>query len=234
MAIRRASHADRVCTVLSHGDIGALATLEAGGHPYVSLVEFALDQGRPILLLSDLAEHTKNFKRDPRASLLVSAFGENPLAEQRVTLVGQVQPVEVDPSVYLKRHPRAERYLQLNDFRFYGLEVERVRYIGGFGRMSWMSAAEYREGVSDPVVAAEKGIVDHMHDDHADALETLFEHYQGGGEGPVTMAEVDRFGYLLRRGSVEVAVPFPSELDCADEVRKALIAQLKIARKENR
>ena len=65
----------------------ALGTLEAqGGAPYVSLAMVALDHaGRPLLLLSDLADHTRNFQADPRVSLLFDGTAglESPLTGAR-------------------------------------------------------------------------------------------------------------------------------------------------------
>jgi putative heme iron utilization protein len=138
---------------------GALATLarEPAGYPYGSLVLYALDHlGRPLLLISRLAEHTANLAHDPRASLLVvaPAGGEDPLARARVTLLGRVTPVpEPDLAAartrYLTRLPAAELYLRLPDFAFFRLEVEGVRYVGGFGRMAWISGEDYAAGATD-------------------------------------------------------------------------------------
>src|SRR5262245_30950089 len=102
---------------------GMLATLarEPAGYPYGSLVLYALDERwRPLLLLSQLAEHTLNVRRDPRASLLVvePPAGMDPLARARVTLLGPVAPVPETEEVgarerYLARHPTAALYLRL-------------------------------------------------------------------------------------------------------------------------
>ncbi len=133
-----------------------LATIarEPAGYPFGSLAMYALDErGDPILLLSGLAEHTANLHADPRASLLVcetvvAAPGGDPLTRGRVTLLGRIAPVPAAETGaarqrFLARHPEAEPYLQLPDFAFYRLQVESLRYVGGFGRMSWVSAADY-------------------------------------------------------------------------------------------
>src|SRR5262245_41328877 len=59
-------------TLLCAARHGALATLLPDGQPYASLVACAASAGAPVLLLSELAEHTRNLRRDPRASLLVA------------------------------------------------------------------------------------------------------------------------------------------------------------------
>ena len=59
-------------------DHGALATL-LEGRPYVSLVAIACDHdAAPLLLLSDLAQHTKNLLADRRVSLLFEATAGHP------------------------------------------------------------------------------------------------------------------------------------------------------------
>ncbi len=117
----------------------ALATL-LDGHPYVTLVAYALDGERPVFLLSELAEHTKNLRADPRASLLLVDPGEgDPLARGRRTLVGRcaLAPRAEVEAAYLAVHPEAASYLEMKDFAFWRLQVEAVRTIGGFGVMGW-------------------------------------------------------------------------------------------------
>lgn len=65
--------ATTVRNLLGQAATASLATIDVGtGHPYVSLVEMAtLPDGRPLLLLSRLARHTRNLEVDPRAALLI-------------------------------------------------------------------------------------------------------------------------------------------------------------------
>jgi heme iron utilization protein len=133
---------------------GALATLSASrdGWPFASIAPFALTaDGEPVLLLSDLAEHTRNLRVDARASLLVqdSASADDPLAGGRVTLLGVVELVERGDLVtartrYVERHPQAVEYLSLADFRLYVLRVRQARFIGGFGDMGWIEGEALR------------------------------------------------------------------------------------------
>jgi putative heme iron utilization protein len=117
------------------------------GHPFGSLVPYALDnQGRPVILVSRLAEHTRNMKADPRVSLLAHDTASDPQAGARVTLLGNAAPLEAsDPAAVRYRHlfPDSERLLALGDFSFFALEPLAVRFIEGFGSIHWISAAEY-------------------------------------------------------------------------------------------
>lgn len=135
---------------------GSLATLalDPPGYPFASLVAVADDgQGCPLLVLSTLAEHTRNLIASPRASLLIAdeAAERDPLAAGRVTLIGPCEPVEdrevpESKRAFLEAHPEAKIYIDFKDFRPYRLRPEALRYVGGFGRMSWVDAGAYRAG----------------------------------------------------------------------------------------
>jgi heme iron utilization protein len=214
--------------------------------------------GSPLLCLSDLAEHSRNVAADPRASLLVTtagapgpetgASGTDPLALARVTLVGAVSEVgEADREDALERyraaHPKAF-YATFADFRFYRLQVASVRYVGGFGRMSWVDAAEYAAAEPDPLRAHAERVIEHMNDDHADALVAYCRAF-GGRPDTVraTMATVDRYGFDILAADAEggpehaVRIVFGAFLDSprvdtVEAVRKAMVDLLRRARAE--
>jgi putative heme iron utilization protein len=134
---------------------GALATLSRDpvGWPFATLVAIAFDaRARPLLLLSRLAEHTKNLEACARASLLVSASGgagsPDPLAQERMTLVGECARVQAQEdgaarARFLEVHPEAAGYAAFADFGVWRIEVAHVRWVGGFGKMEWVSGEEY-------------------------------------------------------------------------------------------
>jgi putative heme iron utilization protein len=128
-----------------------LATLSEDGAPWASLVAHAvLDDGSPVLFVSRLAEHGRNLERDPRASLVVAETptGGDPLAAGRTTLAGRaIRPdgerEQVARAAYLGRLPAAAAYAAFKDFALYVLEVERVRWVGGYGRMESIEPGTY-------------------------------------------------------------------------------------------
>ena len=131
-------------------DRAMLSTAQAddGGWPYGSLVMTACDyEGRPIMLLSDLAEHSKNLKQDARVSLLFDATDglEDPLAGARVTVMGRAVLTKTltNKERYLARHPASAAYVDFADFKFYSLEVTRVHQVAGFGQIDWISAQAF-------------------------------------------------------------------------------------------
>ena len=132
--------------LLREASRASLATLAEDGTPYVSLVLVADDaRGAPLLLLSDLAEHTRNLTRDARASLLVETAGTaDPLAAPRATFVGRIARTD-EPDArarFIEKHPSAARYASFKDFATYRLAVARVHLVAGFGRIAWIDAAD--------------------------------------------------------------------------------------------
>ncbi|MEZ5398224.1 MAG: pyridoxamine 5'-phosphate oxidase family protein [Bryobacteraceae bacterium] len=118
------------------------------GYPFGSVMPYALDaEGRPVLLISTLAMHTKNLVEDPRASLMIaeSVAAEEALVAARVTLVGDVREVEESEvrGLYLARHPDAAQWVDFGDFAFFRMEVLDIYYVGGFGVMGWVTPGEY-------------------------------------------------------------------------------------------
>lgn len=119
------------------------------GYPFGTAVPLVLDEAhRPILLISALAEHTRNLLTDPRASLaVVDSRTPNVQDASRATLVGRFLPFSPEPALvdrYLRYQPAAEQYLSL-DFGFFRMQVERVRYIAGVGQMGWIDPEQLSE-----------------------------------------------------------------------------------------
>jgi heme iron utilization protein len=118
------------------------------GFPYGTAVPLVLDERqRPLLLISALAEHTKNLLADNRASLAVVEDGQDNVQDAaRITLVGRCErfaPTAELVARYLRYLPEAEQYLQL-DFMFFRLIPERARFIGGIGRMGWLEGTDWQ------------------------------------------------------------------------------------------
>ncbi len=117
------------------------------GAPYVSLVLAAPDQdGSPLLLLSDLAQHSRNIAGDPRVSLLYddTAGLDQRLTGARLTLLGTAVRCDDAQALvrYVDGHPSAAQYAGFGDFRLYRVQVERGHFIAGFGRIEWVSAED--------------------------------------------------------------------------------------------
>jgi hypothetical protein len=146
----RSERAEAVRALVREARHGLLATngLEPAGFPYGSLVPVAmLAEGEPLLLISHLAQHTKNLVADPRASVLVMAKAEgDPQQAARATLIGKARRLEgpeheAARAKWLVAHPGGEMYFEL-DFRLWALRPDEARYVGGFGAAAWVSGSE--------------------------------------------------------------------------------------------
>jgi putative heme iron utilization protein len=241
------SHAERARTLVAGQSRGALSTLALSppGTPFGSVVTYGLDgPGRPCFFVSTMAEHTRNLDADPRASLLVvedTPAGADPLASGRVTLLGTVAEVtDADERAaarasYLAANPAAF-YVDYGDFRCLRLSVTDIRYVGGFGRMSWLDPEDYAAARPDPLMSVAAGIVSHMNADHAGALVNLCHHYAGRTDVvAASMTAVDRYGFEVvadlgadRREALRIG--FRTEQTTGDEVRRELVGMLHQAR----
>src|SRR3989440_2985547 len=241
------SHAERARTLVASQTRGALSTVAVApaGTPFGSVVTYGLDSmGQPCFFVSTMAEHTRNLDADARASLLVvedAPAGADPLASGRVTLLGRAEEV-TDPEEraaaragYLAANPAAF-YVDYGDFRCLRLVVTDVRYVGGFGRISWVDARAYGAAQPDPLMPAARRIISHMNADHADALVTLCHHDAGRADVvSAAMTAVDRYGFegvanlgADRREAVRIG--FRTDQTTADGVRRELIGMLNQAR----
>lgn len=143
-----------VLNLLHSAPASTLATqsIQMPGYPYATVVPNVLDeQHRPILLISALAEHTKNLLADPKVSISVNESGITNVQDgQRLTLVGDAERFEPDQALitrYLRYVPAAEQYLTL-DFMFFRIIPKRLRYIGGVGNMGWVEAEAFDTATS--------------------------------------------------------------------------------------
>jgi putative heme iron utilization protein len=134
----------------------ALAAIEPGtGHPLASRVGVAcLADGTPVIVISALAAHSTALRADPRCSLLIGEVGRgDPLASARISLVCRAAIIEPGSPMaaearerYLAVHPKAGIYVDLPDFRFFRLVVEKASLNGGFGKAFGFSGEELVEG----------------------------------------------------------------------------------------
>jgi heme oxygenase (biliverdin-IX-beta and delta-forming) len=243
------THAERARTLVAGSNRGVLSTvaLDPAGYPFGSVATYAIDGvGRPIVFVSAMAEHTRNAAADPRASLIVSEQfpeGSDPLAAGRVTLIGDLHVVSGDerPAVrdtYLAANPASAYYIDFGDFSFWRLEVRSVRYVGGYGRMSWVEAADYAGAEADPLAGEPAvGILEHMNADHADSLVLMARVLGGRADATeAVMTAVDRYGFDVVAGgpSGRAALRFGFDAAVASPaaVRPAMIQLVERARGE--
>ncbi|MBV8889891.1 MAG: DUF2470 domain-containing protein [Alphaproteobacteria bacterium] len=213
----------------------ALGTSLHGG-PYVSLVLAAFDvDASPLLLLSNLAQHTRNVAEDGRVSLLFDGTEglDDPLSGPRLTVLGQAVRSN-DPQQrarFTMRHPGSAAYAGFGDFHLYRVAVERGHLVAGFGRIRWLDAAVLRWATdAAPMIAAAADIVTHMNLDHADAVALYAGRLLGRPGDGWKMTGIDPEGIDLQRDGEIARLDFAHPVLTPAAARAALIELAAAAR----
>jgi putative heme iron utilization protein len=200
-------------------------------------VTYATDQsGCPIFLFSDLSDHTRNLKADPRVSVLVEqASGrKNPQTGPRVSLIGKIKKTRNPNHAirFLTCHPRAEMYAGFTDFNFYHMRVERAHYIGGFASAVWHTGEEFQTAskLAQNMTGAEVDILAHMNADHADTIDLLANKLLRRKGNGWKMIGIDADGIDLIKSERLARLAFTSPITKANNARTELIALVSKAR----
>jgi putative heme iron utilization protein len=225
--------------IMRLADKVALATLDRdSGAPFLSLTGVAtLVDGTPVLLLSGLSRHTRNLRADARASLLFDGTGDhaNPLTEARVTVSGRIRPcagdVETAAKRFLARHPKAF-YAGFGDFGFHQLDIEDAHYVGGFGTALGVPPAVLRLALDDPAAwqAGEADILEHMNQQHPQAVEAIAVNLLKGKAGAWIMTGLDPEGCDLMLRKHRLRCSFEAPVASIGGMHNALVDIAKKAR----
>jgi len=224
--------------LLRAADRAALATSLAGREPagaeswpYASLVLLACDHdAAPLLLMSDLAEHSKNIAADARAALLIdgTAGRVDPLTGPRVTALGTVEKTD-DPRLkarFVARHPSAALYADFADFHLYRVTLARAHFVAGFGRIHWIDAADFTFDASAALLAESEESLIRQLSDKADRLAQLATARRARGW---RITGIDPEGLDLRREGAVARIEFPAPVPTADALTAAVDGLLQAA-----
>lgn len=220
----------------------ALGTLDpADGSPAVSRVSLATAMdGAPGFLISGLSGHFANLAADQRCSLLVGEPGKgDPLAHPRMTLIGRARRLaagrerDLFKARYLSRHPKAALYADFPDFAFWLFDVSRASLNGGFGKAYALSAADLATDLAgaEDLVLGEAGAVQHMNEDHADAVNRYAA--KAGADKDAAAASgwrlacIDPEGLDMTRGDAIARLWFDRPVGTATDLRATLVALAK-------
>ncbi len=211
---------------------GTLATVADGGQPFASLVTHACAPDLSVLLLlSNLSEHTRHLRADPRCSILACGVAEsaNPQTAPRVTVTG-IAEVADDAALkarFLAVHPYAAMYADFGDFHLWRLRPMAALFVGGFARAVRLRQAEL---APDPaavaaVATAEAGIIAHCNNDHPEALAAI----AGAAEDwRMVTADVDGIDLAADEGALRIHWSTP--VANAGSVREELVRMTREAR----
>ncbi|MEO4041324.1 DUF2470 domain-containing protein [Hoeflea sp. CAU 1731] len=222
---------------------GALAVLHADtGAPFASRVAVATAcDGVPVILVSRLSEHTSGLLSDPRSSLLVGEPGKgDPLAYPRISLVCSAVRIDRDDprhasvrSRFLRRHPKSALYADFADFLFFRLEPLSASLNGGFGKAYRLAPEDIRidSPANEELAGMEERAVEHMNEDHPDAVDLYAKALAGESGNGWKLATVDAAGFDMIRSERVSRVEFNPILTTAAQLRPELVTLAQKARK---
>lgn len=219
--------------LLTHEGDGVLSTIsiDVEGYPFGSVTPYCLDADFvPNILISSIAQHTKNILANPKVSLLISETHTktNKQSLSRLTYIGDAQKVVDDEDIkkrYLSYFPAAADYFKAHSFSFYRINPTRLRYIGGFGKIYWIEKEDLKlKNIF--AIDDEQKIVSHMNQDHLHNLQAYTRFYLGleVGEGDsLRMLGLDQFGFDLSLNEVKHRIDFKQPLEDASQARSVFV-----------
>lgn len=213
---------------------GVLSTVskEIPDYPFGSLTPYVGDyQENPILLISDIAEHHQNISNNPKVCLtIVEGEGGEVQAKGRISIVGDAIKLTAENETeaaerYFSFFPYARNYRKAHHFDFFRIDVKRVRYIGGFGKIFWVEKNEF---CTPNLFTPEKikGIVDHMNEDHVEALKHYLLVFKGMHTPvkEIQMASIDQEGFDVLADKEHYRFSFEKPLENVDQAREVLVS----------
>ena len=100
--------------------------------------------------------------------------------------------------------------------------------------MGWVAAEDYGIAQPDPLAQAAPRIIQHMNQDHADALGLIANRFAGEASDEATLTAVDRLGFHLRLKSGDrvhgTRVAFPREVRNTEDARAVFVEMVRQAR----
>lgn len=243
----RPSPAEEARTLMALARAATLSTKSASpgfeGFPFGSVVEFAADaEGRPILATSTLSPHTGDLAADGRCALTVTAPGFASLQDARFTLAAEAKEITDSAEraaareAFLSKYPNAF-YVDFGDFKWFRLDsIKGGRFVGGFGRVASISAADYTAAKPDPVAQFAAPVCGHMNADHEADMLAMLQHYTGMAAAKARMLDLDRLGFHLQVTTedgappLKVRMPFPRPAEDRKGVKDAIVEMTRAAR----
>ena len=203
-----------------------------GDYPFGSFVTFVSNTDRTVLLYtSDLAEHTKNLKSNPKACLTLNRPGDSMDKQDspRLTLIGDLSAIEKTEKNtcadrFFKFLPESKKYANMHDFNFYKLNIHRVRWIGGFGKIAWLNP-EYWKYVEPKWKKGEQAIIDHMNEDHLNSICSTLSAQHDIEDKNAKMLSLNMDGYYVKSDKKIYFIEFDHPCLTMQEYKKMLVKQ---------
>ena len=183
---------------------GVLSTVSKKyeGYPFGSFVTFISGADRSLIFYaSDIAQHTINLKNNSKACITLFNLSEGDKQDSaRLSLIGDVKKIDKDVEEisrqFIEFFPESSQYSNMHDFNFYRLKISQVRWIGGFGKIAWLSSTNWNP-IRPKWLRQEKSMIEHMNEDHSNSIVSALNAKLGIKDKHAKMLRLTMDGYYV-------------------------------------
>lgn len=218
--------------LIRENNFGILSTIsvDVEAYPFGSFTPYCLsDKLEPLFLLSNIAQHSKNIRENPKVSLTVfNPNSEDIQNSPRLTYIGDMKMIENDDynERYLRYFPASKSYFEFHDFKLYRIELKRIRYIGGFGSIFWVEKEDYFQ--ENQLAGVEKRIITHMNEDHQDSIIKYCRVFKKYNADSPKIAGIDPEGFDVVDANKYFRFLFDEPVNDANKAREVLVKMARI------
>ena len=213
---------------------GVLSTVSKKyeGYPFGSFVTFISGADRSIIFYaSDIAQHTINLKNNSKACITLFNLSEGDKQDSaRLSLMGDVKKIDKDveeiSGQFIEFFPESSQYSNMHDFNFYSLNISQVRWIGGFGKIAWLSSTNWNP-IRPKWLKKEHSMIEHMNEDHSNSIVSTLNAKLGIKDKHARMLRLTMDGYYVSSKNKIYFLDFNLPCFTVKQYRDKLVEQAK-------
>ena len=118
--------------------------------------------------------------------------------------------------------PESKAYEQMHDFNFYQISITQARWIGGFGKISWLDPKNWMN-VGIDWINSEKAMIDHMNNDHLNNIKSALSAVHGVKDPEARMIGLSIDGYYILSKGKLYFIKFDVPVFTSKDYRNVLI-----------
>jgi len=188
------------------GVLSSIHKIETDEYPFGSICPFVTThEGEIIILISDIAIHTKNIRGNSHVCFKVFDMeSSNKQASSRISLMGDASLVEnTDQKFksvserYFRFFPEAKEFSKAHNFYFYSVRPKKVHYIQTFGKIYTLDVKIWSlptpEWVNEEVAS-----IEHMNGDHSGNLKDYLAAFKKKEGKDLSIVAIDPEGFHMK------------------------------------
>ena len=229
---KEAKYNYKAINLLHSSRSGILSTISKKNknYPFGSFATFVTARDRTIYFyFSDIAQHTINLKENPKACLTISKSisNEDVQNSQRLSLMGNIKSIKESNKEYCKNKfheffPESKKYMNFHGFNFYQLEINSIRWIGGFGKIAWLETEDWKS--KDPKWKKhEESIINHMNSDHSNSIVSSLNAQHNIKDHKAKMIFLTKDGYYVKSKKEMLFIQLEQKCNTMQEYKEELI-----------